>query len=100
MRQANPKEEIITDIYKSSAINETDITGVSVQAVPNPSNGTFKIYLKNIDKGYLEVFDVSGRVVLKSAFFKQNILDINMRSMAKGTYFLKVNNEKAPLFRK
>lgn len=102
LRQTSNRDVIANEMRDTTtALSlKNAMANASIQCVPNPSNGAFRIYLKNADQGYLEIFDVSGKTVMKADFFKQNVMDIDIRGIAKGIYFLKINTQKRLLFEK
>ena len=58
---------------------------------PNPSGGIFKIELKNSEILSVEVYNVSGQLVLKKEALGNQQVDINNQST--GLYFLKIITE-------
>jgi hypothetical protein len=65
-------------------------TEVTVECVPNPSDGSFKVYMNNIKAGTLQVVDMSGRPVYSTNFKNTNMIDMNLRHVAKGVYFVRI----------
>ncbi len=67
------------------------VAGSEISVYPIPSNGTLNIELD--DYAYAELFDVSGSLVKVSNESKMNI-----EALSKGTYILKVYNQKGSAF--
>ncbi|MFV8379565.1 T9SS type A sorting domain-containing protein [Flavobacterium sp. LB3R33] len=59
-----------------------------IKIYPNPVKET--IYISNTTKMEYEIFDVLGKIVLKGS---GNVNQINVNSLTKGIYFLKLKNE-------
>lgn len=69
------------------SLNNFEQNNISIY--PNPVRDN--IYLSNIEKVDYEIFDMLGKLILKG---KQNENQINVNSLTKGVYILKVKNEK------
>jgi hypothetical protein len=65
-------------------------TGEVVKIAPNPNNGIFKIILKDISEGTIQVSDLYGYTVYKVDFKDQNEFEMNMQDKPKGIYIVKV----------
>lgn len=61
----------------------------SVKVSPNPSNGLFYVGFAKPSEGTVEITDMSGFTVYRSAFKDQNELQVDIQRMAKGIYILK-----------
>lgn len=59
-----------------------------VQIFPNPSNETIQISsMKNITSGIIEIFDISGKPVLKQTF---DNTAVNVQTLSPGTYLYRI----------
>ena len=69
----------------------------NVNVYPNPSSGDFNVVINNdaIDEFYLDVFDVSGRIVYSASqkFSGNKLLTIPARDFNPGMYFLRIHKD-------
>ncbi|MBD3636290.1 MAG: M4 family metallopeptidase [Crocinitomicaceae bacterium] len=63
---------------------------------PNPSDGNFVVQFDNFSESYIVVTDIAGRIVYKSAVLSDKV-NIDLSSVAGGTYFLTVLNNDLTL---
>jgi hypothetical protein len=79
--------DIITSVKKIANNNFLSI-------YPNPNNGVFNIEIKDIGKTTIEIYNISGQLILQKSL-NQNISKISLSNYPKGMYFIKVkmNNE-------
>ena len=63
-----------------------------IEIFPNPNNGIFKISLSDVSEGYIQVTDIYGATIYKSAFKNQTEFDMNMQEKPKGIYIVKVSS--------
>lgn len=61
-----------------------------VRISPNPNNGIFKINLKDISEGIINVTDLFGYTVYNYEFKDQSEFEMNMQENPKGVYIVKV----------
>ncbi len=86
---------VVVTVQTCTGIQE-NLFSQNVTVYPNPTNGSFKIAIKNAAFGELliNIFDVQGREVY-SASDKNNsndyIKEINLKNLAKGTYTIKLS---------
>lgn len=66
---------------------------------PNPASNEFSIQIKTNAPYVMEVFDISGRIVLKCEKFLGNV-KINSSNLAKGIYIVKATNEYSSYVKK
>jgi hypothetical protein len=71
--------------------NINNINNANISIYPNPSDGLFKL---TVDKQYfVDIIDVTGKVVLKAEINSVcNVIDLT--SLNKGLYFIRLNDEK------
>jgi hypothetical protein len=88
------EEELLRSVKKTEEAIQffapETATDADAICAPNPSDGSFKVYIKNIKQGVLQVVDVSGRPVYSSNFSNTNVIDMNLRHVAKGIYFVRI----------
>ena len=78
------------------SVNVTDIVKTQLNIYPNPSKDIIVIETINTIKN-IEILDISGKLVLKPNIIKNNIIDntkqtINISTLEKGIYFIKVDD--------
>lgn len=64
--------------------------GSSIIVYPNPSNGVFKIGIKNVQNGLILITNLYGSTVFEKEFKNQSDFEINMENQPTGIYILKV----------
>lgn len=84
------------------------IAGISVKEnsiiqsiFPNPTNGAATIaFGQTIEKGTIEVLDISGKVLSIIIIENNNQVVLNLENYASGIYLIKANNGKVTAFHK
>ncbi len=61
-----------------------------IKIAPNPNNGIFKINLKDISEGIIDVTDLYGYKIYNYEFRDQTEFEMNMQEKPKGIYIVKV----------
>lgn len=61
----------------------------SIKVYPNPANDKLIIAAQNISE--VEIYHVSGQIVLHQVVNNENNLQLNISDLASGSYFIKVN---------
>lgn len=75
-------------------INETTISSSSIKLYPNPSNLSVTVQSEEISAGQISIVNIIGAEVY-SASFLTNSIDIDLNQIgSKGTYFVKVLDNK------
>ena len=86
---------ILSTIKGIVSISETSRPASSFTLFPNPTNGritiTNKKHLKEV--AIITIFDSKGATVLQEEFLGQNPVDMDVSSLTKGIYFVKIQNE-------
>jgi len=61
---------------------------------PNPTDNQVFVSLNNaeVKEVKIELFDVSGRVVLPSKIYNEQIIQLNLGTISKGIYFINITN--------
>lgn len=79
----------------SLGVDDVEFINNKLVVYPNPANNNLKIKLDVIsDNLNFEVYNTLGQVVLPSQKLVNNDFDLNVSSLTKGVYFLKVSNDK------
>jgi hypothetical protein len=92
----NQEGVTIDDLYvDGTTLGLDDFALNSVFISPNPSNNNFNIYLKNINKLNLNVYDVTGKLILKkiNEVINHGKYTLDMANYASGIYFLNLESE-------
>lgn len=88
-------------VPNTTGINEVHSPSSNVTIFPNPNNGVFYLQLKNNiqqkDVKEISIFDLKGKIVYQTKQFNH---DIEIRNLAKGTYFLRIQLSKNNLIEK
>ena len=72
----------------------------NINIFPNPANDILNIDFVEDFTGLVDIFDISGRVVLSNSQKEKNILQFDISSLAKGIYYIKLNSDKGIYIRK
>ena len=86
-------------------INDNGVHNLSlsdnIKIYPNPA--TDKITISNIDNSneiIATIIDFQGKIILENKFFRQNSFELNVNSLSKGIYILKLQTDKNIEFKK
>jgi hypothetical protein len=64
-----------------------------VKIYPNPSTGNLQLkFNSEIKSGTISVIDISGKLILEKQFNHSSTLNVDLTSLSKGIYFLKINS--------
>lgn len=76
-------------------IDHVETINSTIQVYPNPTNAVLNVKLDDFNKnGNIEVYDMIGKQVLPAQKINGNTLELNVSTLAKGIYFLKVHHDK------
>ena len=69
---------------------------------PNPSNSIFNVALGKVIPNAIEVFDISGKILLSQKDFQNigNEMQLNLTNASNGVYFVKITTETGSLIKK
>ncbi len=90
----------------SSTIKETitpkeeTISEVNIQVSPNPNSGIFKVILKEIPEGTVQIIDMSGNIILTQLFKGDTQWEVNIQNKPAGVYFVRVQSGKQTITKK
>ena len=74
--------------------NVNDVKGNAVNVFPNPNQGTFSIQWKSEMFNTVELFDATGKRVLKHVILQQGFFN-ETEKLKPGIYWLKLSSEKS-----
>lgn len=85
----------VDDFVISGTLSNQNFEMNNIVVYPNPSKGIFNISLGNIQPTAIDVYDLTGKVILsKSAIQSSNIeTSIDLSNAATGIYFVKITAE-------
>lgn len=83
----------IDDFLIAGILSRDNFELNNISIYPNPSNGVFTISLGDIEPTSIEVYDLTGKIILSK---KDNIVtnfetSINLSNASQGIYFVKIN---------
>lgn len=90
---ANQRGVNVDDFVINGTLSNQNFEMNNVVVYPNPSKGIFNISLGNIQPTAIDVYDLTGKVILsKSAIQSSNIeTSIDLSNAATGIYFVKIS---------
>ena len=104
--QLNSVNTIMKGYCIGSDANCGIITGVekltnnnSLNIYPNPNQGVFNIEINNIENGVIEVYNISGQLLLQQNLNK-NINQIDLVNQPKGIYFARITTQHETVTKK
>jgi hypothetical protein len=65
-----------------------------VSVFPNPSEGEFTIQWKGDVYNQIEIFEATGKIIVKEKLLQQEIFNVN-ETLKSGVYWVKLSNEKS-----
>lgn len=93
---------IIDDFVIEGTLGTEELSQNSFQIYPNPSNGIFTIALNSSEEFNYNLYDVTGKEILKAVKINPDQLkyDIDLRSFHSGVYFIQLYSEKGSVTKK
>lgn len=76
-----------------SGLNEEELY---VQVYPNPSEGLFQIILNNESSFDVEVYDISGQLIIRTNSISNQML-LNLSDFASGSYLIKIKTDQVSI---
>jgi len=84
-------EDIIPGAFSTNnALDVSSANLTNISLYPNPSNGS--IFISELNNFNINVYDVSGKLVFNAQELNSNE-EINVSSLAKGVYFVQLQND-------
>lgn len=71
----------------------------SISIHPNPSNGWVKVHRDNMDEANLAVYDLSGRIIFRTAWWSHSI-QIDTQDFVPGMYLLQIKTNRSTTTKK
>ena len=85
----------IDDFVINGVLSNQSFEANQVAVFPNPSNGIFNIAFGNLNPNKIEVYDISGKLILQKNNLEvtNNQTNINLSTTSDGVYFVKISTE-------
>jgi hypothetical protein len=85
-----------------STIKTVSKDGANVQVVPNPNNGTFVVTLDNSGDltSHIKILNSLGQVVFERTETVENLINVDISSLASGIYYLQVSTGEETIVKK
>jgi bacillolysin len=94
---ATNEEGVIVDNFvvgERSVLSTTENEFVGLSVYPNPTTGIVNISGVAIEGASVSIVDISGRIVTKNAAtVKGNTVQVNIKNLASGSYFMVIEND-------
>ena len=86
----------IDDFVITGVLSNSNFELNNIAIYPNPSNGIFNISLGNIAPSLIEVYDLTGKIILskKDVVISNAETAIDLSSASQGIYFVKIVDTK------
>ncbi len=79
-------------LFYDPVLNNDDFSKSNILVFPNPSNGVFKII--NAENFHLNIFDIYGRMIIKSNIDESVFYSYNKVKLIQGVYFINISKGK------
>jgi len=79
--------------------NVDDSNKIGMRMMPNPSNGSFEVLWNEEAFQFIEILDVTGKIILREKVLQQHRVRVN-EALPSGIYLLKLSNEKSSVTQK
>lgn len=82
----------MSNIYTVITVGVTELNAFEVRVFPNPTSGQVRIEFSHVGDSYRElvVFDMAGKVVFEKTLPRDQSAVIDLSSLARGTYTMRV----------
>ncbi|MFK8038786.1 MAG: T9SS type A sorting domain-containing protein [Crocinitomicaceae bacterium] len=82
-------EEATPETFKE--LFEDKNTGITIY--PNPTEGIINISLEKSESGTIQIYSISGKLLMSSIFSGTDRLEANLKKFESGTYFIKIKTD-------
>lgn len=85
----------VDDFVINGVLSAESFEANQVAVYPNPSNGIFNISFGNLNPNKIEVYDISGKLILQKNKLEvsNNQTNIDLTNASNGVYFVKISTE-------
>lgn len=95
----DPDSTSTTVVGAPTSITTTQNEAFEVSIFPNPSQNFVNVSIENLGiQSELQVWNINGQLVQNHVF--EQTLELDLRNLAKGIYFVKIQNEKGSYTKK
>jgi len=90
----NPGANVDNFVINGVVLSSETFALESIAVYPNPSNGLYTISTKNHQIEAIEVYDITGKNILKQNNFKSaNEVMLDLTNASNGIYFMKISTD-------
>lgn len=91
---------IVGYVNRDTQFNISNCTGIKeekspqsdITIYPNPTNNSTTIYLSEKENYIIQVYDITGNILLNEREIKTKIYNLNLENITKGIYFIKITD--------
>jgi hypothetical protein len=85
----------VDDFVINGVLSAENFEANQIAVYPNPSNGIFNIAFGNLNPNKIEVYDISGKLILQKNQLEvsNNQTNIDLSNTSDGVYFVKISTE-------
>ena len=86
----------------SEALSTANIDNLNevISISPNPSNGVFNLKLKNISNFSFDLYDITGKSIMRDISINNNDYSLDLNQYQKGLYFIRFKSDIGTLTKK
>jgi len=87
---------VIDDLVVEGVLSNADFKMEDIVIYPNPSTGIFTLNYGNFIPDFIQVFDISGKIIktFETTKSTNRELVLDLKELETGMYFVKINKEK------
>ncbi len=94
------QSRMVSSAVEQAVVNGPVISESNIQVSPNPNSGIFKVILKEIPEGTVQVIDMSGNLILSQLFKGDTQWEVNIQNRPAGVYFVRVQSSNQTVTKK
>ena len=89
-------------IWTTGTITNVDklIQNFEVSMYPNPSNGPISIKALQSDDYTIDVYNLTGKLILHKNYISSNLVQLNLAGNTSGIYLIKISNQESSIVKK
>lgn len=91
---------VIYNCSEALNVNEVDFLNDNITIYPNPSNGIFNIKMKSITEVKFDIYDITGKLIMRKSNIIENNYKLDLTNYSKGIYFMKINSDLGSVTKK
>jgi len=86
-------EIVVYNCSETLAVADIDSLNDIISIYPNPSEGVFNLQLKNLSNLNFDLYDITGKTIMRKIPVESNDFFINLKQYQKGLYFIKFKSD-------